>query len=121
MYKIRYLPLALDDLKEIVRYIARELEAPKAAQKLLVKIDKEVQKIAEIPFRCHVYFPPEKMKHEYRVLRINNYSLFYVVEKAKIEIYRVIYSHRDIPRIFSDQEIPEENSKGFEKKSTTPP
>jgi addiction module RelE/StbE family toxin len=104
MYKVDYLPLALDDLKEIVRYIAHELEAPKTAENLLVKIVKEVQKIAGNPFRCHVYFPSDKMKHEYRVLHINNYSLFYVVEKEKIEIYRVIYSKRDILRILTEQE-----------------
>ena len=99
MYKIHYLPLALDDLKEIIRYIAHELEALRAAENLLIKIEKEVQKIADNPFRCRVYFPSKKLKHEYRILHIGNYSLFYVVEKAKIEIHRVIYSQRDIFRI----------------------
>jgi addiction module RelE/StbE family toxin len=105
MYKIHYLPLVLDDLKEIVRYIVYELEAPKTAEKLLMKIDKEVQKIADNPFRCHVYFPSDKMKHEYRVLHINNFSLFYVIEKEIIEIYRVIYSQRDILRVLTEQEM----------------
>jgi addiction module RelE/StbE family toxin len=102
-YKIRYLPLALDDLKEIIRYIAYELEAPRAAENLLVKTDKEVQKIADNPFRCRVYFPSDKMKHEYRILHVNNYSLFYVVEKEKIEIYRVMYSQRNIFRVLKEQ------------------
>ena len=105
MHKICYLPLALDDLKEIVRYISHELEAPKAAENLLIKIDKEVQKTRDNPFRCRVYFPPVKLKHEYRVMHVNHYSLFYVVEKEKIEIHRVIYSRRDISRIIAEQEI----------------
>ena len=95
MYKIHYLPLALNDLKDIVRYIAHKLEAPQAAENLLLKINKEVLKIAENPFLCHLYVSSEKMKYEYRVLHVNNYSLFYVVENAKIEIHRVIYSRRD--------------------------
>ena len=92
MYKIRYLPLALDDLKDIVRYIADELESPRAAEKFISKLDKEVLKIANNPFRCHLFSSPEKLKHEYRVLHIDNYSLFYEVGKGKIEIHRIIYS-----------------------------
>ena len=103
MYKISYLPLALDDLKGMVRYIAHDLEAPGAAENLIIKIDKEVQKIAGNPFRCHVYIPPVKLKHEYRILHINNYSLFYIVENKKIEIHRIIYSKRDISKILAEQ------------------
>ena len=101
MYKIKYLPLALDDLKNIVRYITYELESPRAADHLLVKIDKEVKKIAGNPFRCHLYISPKKLNHEYRVLHINNYSLFYVVDNDKIEIHRVIYSQMDFPRMLN--------------------
>jgi addiction module RelE/StbE family toxin len=99
MYKISYLPLALDDLKDIVSYISDTLESPRAAENLLIKIDKEVLKTAENPFRCHLFISPEKLKYEYRVLHINNYSLFYTVEKEKIEIHRVIYSQRDKNKI----------------------
>ena len=95
MYKVHYLPLALDDLKNIVNYIANKLEAPRAAENLVNKIDREVKKIAENPFRCHVYTPMEKLKYEYKVLNIDNYSLFYIVEKEKVEIHRVLYSRRD--------------------------
>jgi len=46
-----------------------------------------------------LYAPSENLKHEYRVLQVNSYSVFYVAEKGKIEIHRVIYSKRDIPLI----------------------
>jgi plasmid stabilization system protein ParE len=91
VYKIRYLPLALDDLKDIVRYISYKLESPQAAERLLAKIDKEVKKIADNPFRCHLYNSTEKLKYEYRILNIDNYSLFYVVGNEDVEIRRVIY------------------------------
>ena len=99
MYKIHYLPLALDDLKNIVKYISYKLESPRTAERLLLKIDKEIQKIAENPYRCSLFASPEKLKHDYRVLHIDNYSLFYVVENGKVEIYRVIHAKRDIPQI----------------------
>ena len=103
MYKIDYLPLALDDLKEIIRYITLELEAPRAAEQLIIKIDKEVQKLTDNPFRCHLYFPSESLSHEYRILNINNYSIFYTVEKEKVEIHRVIYSKRNILQMLKAQ------------------
>jgi len=99
MYKIHYLPLALDDLKDIVRYIAHTLESPQVAEKFLSKLDREVLKIADNPFRCRLYTSLETLKYDYRVLHIDNYSLFYVVENKKIEIHRIIYSRRDIERV----------------------
>ena len=105
MYKIHYLPLALDDLKSIVKYISYKLEAPQAAERLLSKINKEVMKIAENPFRCHIYNSPEKLKYEYRVLKINSYSLFYTVDNKKIEIHRVIYSRRNISSKMLDETL----------------
>jgi addiction module RelE/StbE family toxin len=104
MYKIHYLPLALDDLKDIVRYIAHTLESPRAAENFLSKLDKEVLKIADNPFRCRLYISTETLKYDYRILHINNYSLFYVVENKKIEIHRIIYSRRDIERILKKQD-----------------
>jgi len=99
MYRIQYLPMALDDLKDIVRYITYKLESPRAAERLRLKIDKEMQKIADNPYRCPLFASSEKLKHEYRVLHIDNYSLFYVVENEKVEIYRVIHARRDTLQI----------------------
>ena len=103
IYKPHYLPLALEDLKDAIRYISHELEAPRAAENLLLKIDEEVKKISDNPFRCHLFVSPEKLKYEYRVLQVNNYSLFYTVEKEKVEIHRVIYSKRDIISMLKEQ------------------
>jgi len=103
MYKIHYLPVALDDLKGIINYIANTLESPQAAENLLLKIDKEVKKISDNPFRCHPYNSSEKLKYAYRVLNIDNYSLFYVVENNKIEIHRIMYSKRDINSILNHE------------------
>ena len=102
MCKIHYLPLALDDLKEIIKYITYKLESPRAAERLLSKIDREVQKVAKNPYRCRLFASSGKLKHEYRVLHIDNYSLFYVVKNEKVEIYRVIHAWRDIPQILGE-------------------
>jgi len=101
MHRVQYLPLALEDLKNIVSYIAFKLEAPRAAKNLVNKIDKEIQKTAENPFRCHIYTPMGKLKYEYRILHVDNYSLFYKVDNEKIEIHRVLYSQMDIGRFLA--------------------
>jgi len=104
MYKIQYLPMALDDLKDIVKYIAYTLEAPQAAERLISKIDKAVQKTADNPYRCRLYSSSVRFKNAYRILNVSNYSLFYVVDNNKIEIHRIIYSGRDIAGILMAQE-----------------
>jgi len=75
MYKVAYLPLTINDIKEIVKYIANELNVPRAAENLVSKIDKGVLKIADNPFRCHLYAPlePENNKEE-RIRRALRYS-----------------------------------------------
>jgi len=109
MHKIHYLPLALDDLKGIVRYIADTLESPRAAENFISKLDREVKKIADNPFRCRLYISSEPLKYDYRILHINNYSLFYVVENNKIEIHRIIYSRRDIVQVLKKQDMQQES------------
>jgi toxin ParE1/3/4 len=104
MYKIHYLPLALNDLKDIVHYITDTLESPRVAENFISKLNKEVKKIADNPFRCRLYICSETLKYDYRILHINNYSLFYIVENKKIEIHRIIYSRRDIERILKNQD-----------------
>ena len=104
MYKVKYLPLALDDLKSIVKYIAYTLDAPRTVEKFLVKFDKEILKIESNPFRCPVYYSPEKLKYEYRVLHIDNYSLFFTIDNKYIEVHRVIHSKRDIVNILKSAE-----------------
>ena len=104
MLKVYYLPLALDDLKDIVRYITYKLESPRAAERLLLKIEKGVQKISCNPYRCHLYISPVKLKYEYRIFHVDNYSLFYVVENEKIEIHRVIYARRDIDKMLDKKD-----------------
>jgi len=110
MYKINYLPLAVDDLKDIVRYITYKLEAPRTAERLIAKIEKQVKKIETNPYRCPLFYSPEKLKKEYRVLHIDNYSLFYVVENENIEIYRVIHARRNIRQILKTAHLNQVNS-----------
>jgi plasmid stabilization system protein ParE len=95
-YKVSYLPLALEDLEGIVRYIVYKLEAPLAAQKLRDALHAAVQNLVRAPFGHPLYRTKRQLKMEYRRIAVKNYSVFYVVKDNHIEIHRVIYTKRNL-------------------------
>ena len=100
MYKLSYLPVANHDIVDAVQYIAETLVAPKAALNLLDALDESISRLKDFPYSCRVYQPLEPLEHEYRILNINNYTVFYTVNEQKkhVEIYRVIYAKRDLDK-----------------------
>lgn len=96
MYKLKYLPLALNDLRETTDYIANTLKAPKAAMDLLDTLDESILGIQQYPYSCRLYQPNKGLEAEYRLLPIKNYAVFYVVKEQVIEIHRIIYVKRDL-------------------------
>ena len=95
-YAVSYLPLALSDLEAIFHYIVDNLEAPLAAQKLRDKINDAINNLTRFPYAHPLYRTQKPLKKKYRKITVNNFYVFYVVEKNTIEIHRVIYSKRNI-------------------------
>lgn len=100
MYNVEYLPLAQQDLVEIVTYITRELGSPQAAQHLADKLVAAGETLKNMPYRRRVYMPLRPLAHEYRALHVENYLMFYWIdESAKIvTIARIIYAKSDATR-----------------------
>lgn len=91
-YNIEYLPIAAQDLTEIIDYI--KLDDPKAAMKLLDNIDDSVSKLELFP---HMGTAPKDIRLQslgYRILIIENYLVFYVVMDDVVEIHRIISGKR---------------------------
>jgi plasmid stabilization system protein ParE len=105
-YKIEYLPIADQDLAEIVTYIAVDLAAPQAAVNLLEKIDKATKSLETFPYAHAVYQPAgiqtSTMPFEFRSLNVNSYLIFYYITENTVTIARVVYSKRDIQNAFYD-------------------
>jgi plasmid stabilization system protein ParE len=99
MYKLAYLPSALSDLNNIVKYISNDLDAPMTAAKLRLEFDQKISNLRKNPLRYRVYIPLLKLKHEYRKLPVKSYSVFYIVKKDTVEIHRILYSRRNIDAI----------------------
>jgi len=99
MHKLKYLPLAQKDLRDITSYIADILKAPKAAIDLLDALDASISRLTQFPYSCKVYQPIQVLEDEYRILPIKNYLVFYVVTEREVEIRRIIYAKMDISKI----------------------
>jgi addiction module RelE/StbE family toxin len=99
MYKLRYLPIAQQDLEAIIDYITDTLKAPKAAMDFLDAVEAGVSRLLEHPFSCRIYQPVKPVDLEYRVLVVKNYLVFYVVLEGVVEIHRIVYGRRNLPEI----------------------
>ena len=100
MYELEYLPIAGQDMVEIVRYISRELQNPIASERMALKMIEAMEGLKTFPYANAVHHPIRPLKHEYRKLFIQNYIAFYRVdeEKKMITIVRVIYARRNLEK-----------------------
>lgn len=98
MYEIRYLPIAKQDITDIIMYISGHLNAPQAAMELLDSFDRSISLLSEYPYAHKLFHPLKPLEEECRMLPVKNYVVFYVVrEQAKvIEIQRIIYGKMDL-------------------------
>ena len=101
-YKIVYLPLARNDLHDIVLYLSETLKAPQAANDFLDALDHSVSLLSQFPFSHQVYQPLYALEDTYRSVRVKNYLVFYVVYDDIVEIRRVVYVRRDIASVITD-------------------
>lgn len=99
MYKLKYLPLAQKDLKDIISYIADKLKIPKVAMDLVDTFDNSICRLRQFPYSCKVYQSIRPLETEYRMLPVKNYLVFYVVTESDVEIHRIVYAKMDIEDI----------------------
>ena len=101
MYRLTFLPIARQDMTNIVSYISRELLNCTAANALADEMIEAVERLRDFPYIYAVHQTIKPLKHEYRKLLVKNYVMFYWVdEKSKlITIARVIYASRDFERL----------------------
>jgi plasmid stabilization system protein ParE len=98
MYNIEYLPSALNDIKEITRYVGVKLDNPSAADRLAEDIVDAVESLSDTPYKYPVYIPLVPLENEYRKILVHNYFVFYCVSEndKTVTVYRVMFAKRDI-------------------------
>ncbi len=94
-YSLRYLPIAQQDLSEIIDYIQNNLQNPIAAENTLSKIEKAIIERLESPESFAVWQSNKKRDYPYRRINVGNYSVWYVVIDDVMEVRRILYSRRN--------------------------
>jgi len=98
-HKLKYLPLAQKDLRDITSYIADNLKVPKAAMNFVDVLDSSISRLQQFPYSCKLYQPKESLEAEYRILSVKNYLVFYVVTEHEVEIHRIIYAKMNLEKL----------------------
>ncbi len=94
-YTLRYLPIAVRDLKQIVDYIQYTLQNPIAAENTLNRIEQAILDCKEMPESFKIWESKKKREHPYYRLNIGNYTVWYVVIDTVMEVRRILYSKRN--------------------------
>ena len=95
-YRLEYLPLARQDMVDIVRYISRELQNPAVARRTANALIETAARIAAFPYANPVHVPLRPLQQEYRKALSGNYYMFYHVDEARalVTVDRVLYARR---------------------------
>ena len=98
MYNLEFLPIAKNDMLEIIKYISNELKSPVAAQNLAEEFISAAERLCEFPYANNGYTPIKPLEFEYRRIIVNNYLMYYTVDgpNKTVTIMRVIYARRDM-------------------------
>lgn len=101
MYNVVFLPVAKQDLVEIISYVSEKLGNPGSAERLAVSLIEAAEALAAFPYANPVYFPIRPLGHEYRKLLVGNYLLLYCVDEAEktVTIYRAVYARRSYEKL----------------------
>lgn len=101
MYRLEFLPIAEQDMVDIVKYISVDLDNPTAADNLAVKLIKSIERLQQFPYAYPVYAPLRPLKLEYRKLPVENYMVFYYVDEGEklTTVARVVYARRESSRL----------------------
>ena len=94
-YNIEYSLDAKQDLIEIKQYIKYNLQEPEIAQKLILKIRKEISTLKNNPEIYTIIDDDIIKKLEIRKLIIDNYNVFYRIKNNNIQIVRIMYGRRN--------------------------
>ncbi len=96
-YKLRYLPVAQDDLISIFDHIAED--SLNRAMGFVERLDRTVGLLEGNPLLGRTPRHEKLREYGYRVLIIESYLVFYVVRGHPIEVHRVVHASRNLDHL----------------------
>jgi toxin ParE1/3/4 len=97
--KIKYAPIAVDDMDEIFSFISRDNVS--AAENMLEKLNNQIAKLAHFPLMGSILSDEEYtlISHGYRFIVAEPYLVFYrIMDDHTIIIHRILHGRRDYLR-----------------------
>lgn len=92
-YTLRLLPVAEEDLTEIITYIA--VHNISAAEELMTRIERALTALLKHPHLGRIPGELDLAQRGYRFLTVDNYLLFYKIGQKIIFVHRIIHGARD--------------------------
>lgn len=105
-YDVRISAQAEEDLRSIYAYIARELQSPQNALGQLLRLEKSISGLDEMPLRYRAYKKEPWHSRGLRIMPVDNYLVFYIpdLETQTVNIVRVMYGGRDVNKHLQESE-----------------
>ena len=104
-YNVLITDKALGDMNEIYTYIAEILKEPDTAIKQYNRIAEAIEKLDTFPNRIKIMDSNPEHSWGLRQLRVDNYSVFYIIENKNVIVIRVLYSASDINKRLTENEF----------------
>ena len=91
-YEITFLPSALVDFDAIFNYVKNE--DINAAKNLIDALETEIEKLSSFPQMGSIPKNRRIRKSGYRMLIVENYIVFYLLENNEVIVARIIHAKR---------------------------
>ncbi len=92
MYQILFSEYAKSDMQSILKYIKEALQNPIVANNLLKNMHNAIYILQNHPYAGKKVEKIGELRRIYYKYPVNNYMIFYYLEKEKIVIYRIKYA-----------------------------
>lgn len=95
-YKLRYLPIAKQDLADAINFIYNTYQNSIAAENTLSKIENAIlERLEDGPESFAVWPSKKEREYPYRRINVGNYTIWYVVIDNVMEVRRIQPSRRN--------------------------
>ena len=97
-YSIVMTASAEDDLREIFKYIAFDLQSVQNAAGQIDRLEQSIASLRTMPERFRVYNSPTWRKRNLRIMPVDHYLVFYIPthDNCTVTVIRILYGGRDI-------------------------
>ncbi|MCI5937945.1 MAG: type II toxin-antitoxin system RelE/ParE family toxin [Eubacterium sp.] len=103
-YKLRYLPLFYEDLKETIVYITEVLNNKSAANNLLDEVEAAILERQSVAESFEPYHSLKERRYSYYRIYVKNFVVYYVViddegDDKIMEVRRFLYNKQDVKHL----------------------